>query len=88
MGSYDIMTDRSENVTLFQLMDYLANLNHSISVDGYWIFESNHKRARVLHIESLDLICAPSVVEEQVAKFETLFTAARYIFLYAHLKKE
>ena len=40
-GSYDIMTDISEHVTLVQLMDYLGNANNSISVVGYWIFDPN-----------------------------------------------
>ena len=34
-GYYDIWTDMSENVTLVQLMDYLGNVNHDISVVGY-----------------------------------------------------
>ena len=49
-GSYDILTDISENVTLAQLMDSLENANHAISVVGYWIFDSNYKRALVLNI--------------------------------------
>ena len=77
MGSYDIMTDISEHVTLVQLMDYLGNANHAISVVGYWIFDSNYEKALVLNIESLDMICDPSVGEKQVAEFETVFTAAR-----------
>ena len=68
-------------------MDYLGNFNPDIIVFGYWIFDSNYKRALVLNIESLDIICAPSVGEEQVADFETLFTAMRYICLDAHLKR-
>ena len=64
MGSYDILTDISEHVTLVQLMDYLGNVNHDISVVGYWIFESNYKKALVLNIESLDMIFAPSVDED------------------------
>ena len=43
-GSYDIIIDISENVTLDQFMDYLENVNHDISF-GYLIFESNYKRA-------------------------------------------
>ena len=31
-GSYDILTDISEQVTLVQLMDYLGNVNHAIIV--------------------------------------------------------
>ena len=50
MGSYDIMTYISGHVNLVQLMDYLGNLNHAISVVGYWIFDSNYERALVLNI--------------------------------------
>ena len=50
-GSYEIMTDISENVTLVQLMNYLGNVNHAISVVGYWIFESNYKISLVLNRE-------------------------------------
>ena len=63
-GSYDIMKYISEHVTLVQLMDYLGNVNHAISVVGYWIFDSNYKKSLVLNRESLDMICAPSVDEE------------------------
>ena len=34
MVSCDIMTDRSENVTVVQLMDYLGNVNRAISFVG------------------------------------------------------
>ena len=87
-GSYDILTGMSENFTLVQLIDYLGNVNHAINVVGYWIFDSNYKIALVLNRESLDVICSPSVGEEQVAQFETVFTILRYICLYAHLKKD
>ena len=63
MGSYDILKDRSEHVTLFQLMYSLVNVNHNISVVGYWIFDSNYEKALVLNRESLDMICAPSIGE-------------------------
>ena len=69
MGSYYILTDISEHVTLFQLMESLGNVNHAISVVGYWIFDSNYKKSLVLNRESLDMICAPSVGEEQVSEF-------------------
>ena len=64
MGSYDILTDISEHVTLFQLMDSLGNANHAISVVGYWIVDSNNEKELVLNRELLDMICAPSVGEE------------------------
>ena len=47
--SYDILTDISEHVYLFQLMDYLGNVNHAISAVGYWIFDSNYEKALVLN---------------------------------------
>ena len=61
MGSYDILAGISEHFTLVQLMDYLGNVNHAISVVGWWIFDSNYERSLVLDIELLDIICALSV---------------------------
>ena len=49
MGSYDIMIDISKYFTLVHLMDYLGNVNHSISVVGYWIFDSNYEKELVLN---------------------------------------
>ena len=71
-GSYDILKEISEIVTLVQLMNSLGNVNHAISVVGYWIFDSNYKKALVINRALLDMIFAPSVGEEQAAKFETL----------------
>ena len=48
MSSYDILTDISENVSLFQLMGYLGYVNNAISVAGYWIFDSNYEKELVL----------------------------------------
>ena len=67
-------------------MDSLGNVNHDISVVGNLIFDSNYERALVLNKESLDMICAPSVGEEQAAKFEKVYYAVRYIFNEAKLK--
>ena len=39
MCSYDILTDISEHVTLVQLIYYLGNVIHAISVVEYWIFD-------------------------------------------------
>ena len=69
-------------------MDYLGNVNRAISDFGYWIFDSNYERAPVLNIKSFDMICDPSVGEEEVATFETSICAVRDIFSAAHLKKE
>ena len=49
MVSYDIMTDMSEHVYLVKLMEYLGNVNHDISVVGYWIFDSNYEKSLVLN---------------------------------------
>ena len=87
-GSYDILKDISEHVTLVQLIHSLGNVNRAISVVGYWIFDLNCKKALVLNRELLDMICAPSFGEEQVAVFETVFTEVRYILSDAHLKKD
>ena len=44
-----ILNDTSEDVTLVQLMDSLVNMNHAISILGYWIFDSNYKKALFLY---------------------------------------
>ena len=75
-----ILEDISKNFTLVKLMDSLGNVNHAISVVRKWIFDSNYENALVLNRASLDMICAPSVGEEQAAKFESVFTALRYIY--------
>ena len=86
-GSYNSFKDITENIILFHLIDLLGNVNHVISVVGYWIFESNYKKELVLNISLLDIICAPSVGEEQAVKFVTVFTAVRYIRFSEQLKK-
>ena len=61
MREYKILEEISENFTLVQLMDSLVNVNHSISVVGNWIFDSNYEQSLILNRESLDMICAPYV---------------------------
>ena len=86
-GEYDILKNVSANVTSVQLMDSLGNVNHVISVVGSWIFDSNYERALVLNKESLDMICAPSIGEEQAARIEKVYYAVRFISNEAKLKK-
>ena len=62
-GLYKILEDISENFTLIQLMDSLHNVNHDISVVGYWIFDSNYEKSLVLNRGSLEIIFPPSVGE-------------------------
>ena len=45
---FDILNGIGEGVTLVQLMDSLGNVNHAISVVGYWIFDSNYKKSLCL----------------------------------------
>ena len=71
-GYFDILNNISENVTPVQLIDSLGNMNHVIGVVGWWIFDLNYEKALVLNREPLNIICVPSVGEEQVAKFETV----------------
>ena len=68
-------------------MDSLGKVNHAISVFGYWIFDSNYEKTLVINRESLDIIFALYVGEEQVSKFETVFNSVRFIHLTSQLKK-
>ena len=82
------MEDISANVTLVQLMDSLVNVNHVISVVGSWIFDSEYERVLVFNRASLEMICAPSVGEEQAAMFEKVYYAVRYIYIGAQLPQK
>ena len=87
MDDYKILEYISENVTLFQLMDSLGNVNHAISVFVKQLFDSNYEKALVLNRVSLEIICAPYVGEEQYAMFEMFYYAVRYIYIGSQLKK-
>ena len=87
MVDYKSLEDVSANFTLVQLIDLIGNVNHAISVVGNWIFDSNYDRALVLNMAPLDMICAPSVGEEQAAKFEKVYYAVRFVFNEAKSKK-
>ena len=80
MREYNFLEYISANVTLVQLMYSLGNVNNDISVVGNWIFDSNYERSLVLNRASLDMICTPSVGEEQDDIFESVFTAVRFIY--------
>ena len=43
-GTFDILDNISEYITLVQLINSLGNVNHSVSVVGKWIFCSNFKK--------------------------------------------
>ena len=82
---FDILNDMSVYVTLVKLMDSLGNVKHAFSIVGHWIFYSNYKKALCLTQESLVIICSPSVCEEQVSTFRSIFYAVRYIWAPIHL---
>ena len=42
MVSCNICTYMIEHLTLVQLMGSLVNVNHTVSVVGYWIFDPNY----------------------------------------------
>ena len=68
-------------------MDSLVNVNHAISILGYWIFDSNYKKALCLTQEFLDIICSPSIGKELVATFQYVFYAVRYSWVPGNLKE-
>ena len=47
----------------------IGDVNHDISIFGYWIFDSNHEKELMLNRKSLDIIYAPSIGEEKFTKF-------------------
>ena len=36
--------DISEHVALVQVIDTSVNVNHAVSITGFWIYDSNYKR--------------------------------------------
>ena len=43
-GSYDIINDFRENITLVKLMEKIGNMNHAVRIVGKRIFDSNYKK--------------------------------------------
>ena len=58
---------------MVQLMDVVGNVNHAVIIVGYRIFDSNHKKALPLTLDSLNLIFYPLVGEAMFVVFEYLF---------------
>ena len=69
----DSLNDISEDVTLVQLMDSLGNVNNAISIVGYWIFDSNYKKALCLTQKYFDIIFSPFIGKELVTTFQSVF---------------
>ena len=66
-------------------MDSLGNVNHAIIILGYWIFYMKYEKSLCLTQESLDVIYSPSVGEEQVETFQSVFYVVIYIWEPIHL---
>ena len=66
-------------------MESLGNVNHAIIILGYWIFYMNYEKSLCLTQESLDVIYSPSVGEEQVETFQSVFYAVIYVWEPIHL---
>ena len=49
-GNFRILNNICDHVTLLQLMVSLGNVNHSVSVVGKWIVDSNYEKALTLTI--------------------------------------
>ena len=41
-GSFGIIRDSSQNVTLVHLMDTVGNVNHAVIIVVHWIFDSDY----------------------------------------------
>ena len=46
--TFYILNNIIEYVTLVQLMESIRNVNHAISIVGYWIFDSNYAKGLCL----------------------------------------
>ena len=76
---FKILRHISESNRLVQLMDIVGNINHTVIIFGYWIFYNNYKKALLLTLDLLNLICPALVGEGMFAVFESVFRAFRYI---------
>ena len=86
--AFGILNYISKNVTLVQLMESLVNVNHSISIVGHWILDSNYKKELFFTQQLLYLIWSPSIGEEQVGTFWYIFYAVRYVWEPIQPKKD
>ena len=68
-------------------MHSLGDENHSISIVGHWIFDSEYKKSICFTQELLDIIHSPSIGKELVATFRSVFYTVRYIWAAVTLKK-
>ena len=68
-------------------MESLGNVNHAISIVGYWIFDSDYEKSLCLTHESLYILCSTFIGEELVATSISAFYAVRYSWAPGNIKK-
>ena len=56
MGSFDIINNISEHITLVKFIVSLGNVNHTVNAVWECVFYSNNKRDLLLSIEYLNLV--------------------------------
>ena len=56
-GSFYILNNISNHVTLVQFMDSIGNVNHAVIVVKKCTFDSNYEKSLPLTIELLNFIC-------------------------------
>ena len=78
-GTFYVVNNISEHVTLVQLMYSLGNVNHTVSLVGKWIFNSNYEKVLQLKIESLNLICSCSDEYQNVTIFNWVYYVLRHV---------
>ena len=78
-GQFYILRNVGENIILVQLMDSAGNVNLSVSIVVYWIFDSSYKKALPLTLDQLNIICSPLEGEVTFDMFDTVFHAGMYI---------
>ena len=77
-GTFYILNNISEYVTLAQLLDSLDNVNHAVSAVGKWIFDSNYKKDLPLNTYSLNLIYYCYDEYESFSIFLEVYNAVSY----------
>ena len=79
MGTFGILNNINENITLVQPVDLLVNVNLALSVVGKWIFDSNYEKALPLSIELFNFIYSCSCVDQTIAIFNVVYYAVMYV---------
>ena len=77
MGSFDIINNISEHITLVKFIVSLGNVNHTVNAVWECVFYSNNKRDLLLSIEYLNLVFSFSEEDKVFAFFTTVLYSVR-----------